>query len=115
MSEALQTWRRMCGTADLADGEARCVRIGEQRIAVFRLGEDFHALADRCPHGDASLAEGWIENGEVECPLHQARFCIASGRVQCGPAREDVQRFDVKLEDDEVMVRMAEATIPDMQ
>ena len=40
-------------------------------IAVFRTEDDeFYALDDICTHGNASLADGWVEGAEVECPLH---------------------------------------------
>lgn len=102
-------WLKACDTSTVGDQEAHCVRIGEKEIAVFNLDGRFYAISDRCPHGDASLAEGWIENGEVECPLHQARFDIASGKVLCAPARDDVRTFPVKVEDGAVMVCVSES------
>src|SRR3712207_7511553 len=35
-------------------------------------GEIF-AIDDTCTHQDASLADGWLEGCEVECPLHASR------------------------------------------
>ncbi|MGW2647164.1 bifunctional 3-phenylpropionate/cinnamic acid dioxygenase ferredoxin subunit [Streptomyces sp. NPDC001393] len=55
-------------------------------ISVFHDGGAYYALDDTCSHGQASLADGWIEDGEVECPLHSARFCLKSGEPQCMPA-----------------------------
>lgn len=63
---------------DIDDGEALKVPAEitghGDAIAVFRDAGAYYALDDTCSHGQASLSEGWIEDGEVECPLHSARF-----------------------------------------
>ena len=47
------------------------------------------ALNNTCTHAEASLAEGWVENGYVECPLHASQFCLRTGKVQGLPATRD--------------------------
>ncbi|MFC3106449.1 bifunctional 3-phenylpropionate/cinnamic acid dioxygenase ferredoxin subunit [Undibacterium arcticum] len=98
------TWLKVCDVSAVRNQEARCLRVGEEDVAVFNLDGQFYAVADRCPHGNASLSEGWVENGEVECPLHQARFDLASGKVLCAPARDNLKTFKVKLADGVVLV-----------
>ena len=72
-------------------------------IAVFRTDEDeFYALDDLCTHGDASLADGWIEGTEVECPMHSGKFCLKSGKVLCMPAVDDTNTHKVEVRGDEV-------------
>lgn len=72
-------------------------------IAVFRTDEDeYYALDDICTHADASLADGWIEGNEVECPMHSGRFCLKTGKVLCMPASEDTNTHKVEIRDDEV-------------
>ncbi len=101
-------WLKLCDASVVPDHEGRCVHLNGEDIAVFNLGGDFFAVADRCPHGQASLAEGWVENGEVECPLHQSRFNLATGEVQCPPARDNVRAYKVRLEGGVVMVSLGE-------
>lgn len=72
-------------------------------IAVFRTDEDeFYALDDLCTHGDASLADGWVEGTEVECPMHSGKFCLKSGKVLCMPAVDDTNTHKVEVRGDEV-------------
>jgi 3-phenylpropionate/trans-cinnamate dioxygenase ferredoxin subunit len=59
-------------------------------IAVFNDDGEFFALDDTCSHEKASLSEGWIDNGVIECPLHAGKFCLRDGTVQSMPATEDV-------------------------
>ncbi len=61
-------------------------------ISLFRDDDGtYYALDDTCSHEDASLAEGWIEAGEVECPLHATRFCLRDGKPMCLPATKPVR------------------------
>jgi len=75
----------------------------EQPISLFRDDDGtYYALDDTCSHEDASLAEGWVEAGEVECPLHATRFCLGTGEPMCLPATKPVATHRVELREDEV-------------
>lgn len=65
-------------------------------IALFRVDGDFHAIADTCSHGQASLAEGWLEGFEVECPVHSGRFDIRSGAPLAFPVTEPVATYPTR-------------------
>ncbi len=72
-------------------------------IAVFRTEDDeVFALDDICTHAEASLADGWIEGNEVECPMHSGRFCLKSGKVLSMPASESTRTHKVELRDGEI-------------
>jgi len=61
------------------------VVVGEKRIALVRIGLDFYAFQQFCPHRGASLIEGIITaSNEIICPLHHYRFDIKSGSVKAG-------------------------------
>ena len=107
MTEPLVTRRvPVCGTSELADGEARRVpRAGtgtRDAISVFRDGDAYYAIEDTCPHAKASLAEGWVEAGEVECPLHAARFDLRTGEALTAPATTPVAAYPVEVVDGQV-------------
>ncbi len=71
-------------------------------ISVFRWEEKLFALDDTCTHAEASLAEGWVEDCQVECPLHGAAFDLRSGDALCPPATQPVATHKVELRGDEV-------------
>ena len=73
-------------------------------IAVFHHDGRYYALDDTCTHEKASMAEGWVEDGQVECPLHAARFCLRDGAVQCLPATVGLRAHKVEVRDDGVYV-----------
>ncbi len=98
-------WQRVAALADLAEDAAFATKLGNRRIALYRLDGRIHALDDVCTHALALLSQGFIENGAVECPLHGARFDIATGRCLSPPATVDLRRYEVRVEDGEIFLR----------
>lgn len=70
---------------------------GGEAIAMLRLGEEIFAPCDLCPHGAARLSDCWIEDGRVECPLHQGTFDIRTGAACEAPCTEPVRTFPVRV------------------
>lgn len=70
----------------LAERELRKItldRIGD--LVVTRIGHHLFAVRERCPHADASLAEGLIDGYRIVCPLHFAAFDLRDGSVHRAP------------------------------
>jgi len=98
------------GSVDDIDEEEAKVIPGEDNgtgrdIAVFHAEDgNFYALDDECTHETASLADGWIEGTEVECPVHTARFCLKAGTALCMPATEDARTHKVEVRDGQIFL-----------
>lgn len=56
---------------------------------------ELYAIDDTCTHQDASLADGWLEGCEVECPLHSAIFDLRTGEPDGLIARRPVRTHRV--------------------
>lgn len=82
----------------------------DDNIAILR-DEDgtVWALNDTCTHELASLSEGWIENGVVECPLHGSQFCLRNGKVLSLPATKDTVAHRVSVVDGQIILFPNEA------
>jgi 3-phenylpropionate/trans-cinnamate dioxygenase ferredoxin component len=94
--------------ADIPLGEA--VRImADVPIAVFRvdgeIGDAVYAIDDTCTHQKASLADGWVEDCKVECPLHATCFDLRTGQPDGPPAKTPVRTHQVVVADGQVYVR----------
>ena len=97
---------KVARVGEIGDEEAlvvpRSLTGWDDDIAVFFSGGRYFALNDTCTHQRASLAEGWIEGEEVECPLHAARFSLCTGAALCLPARVPARTHRVEVRGDEV-------------
>lgn len=94
---------------DIDEGEAKVIPADEngtgEDIAVFHAEDgNFYALDDNCTHETASLADGWIEGTEVECPVHSAKFCLKSGTALCMPATIAARTHKVEVTDGNVVL-----------
>lgn len=109
MSETMNSLKTInVGRIEEIDEEEAKVVPGEENgtgedIAIFHAEDgNFYALNDECTHETASLADGWIEGTEVECPVHSARFCLKAGTALCMPATEDAKTHKVEVRDGEI-------------
>ncbi len=96
-----------CRLVDLPRGESFRLDI-DPPVSVFHTddGEVF-AIDDTCTHQDASLADGWLEDCWVECPLHASKFNLKTGAVDAPPARRPVRTHEVVIEDGVIHVRLS--------
>lgn len=101
----MSAWVRVCATSELLPGESKVAWDGDTPILVVNLDGDFFAVLDQCTHEDFELSAGTIEDGQVECTLHGARFDLRTGEALCAPAYLPVARFPVKVEDGAVWTR----------
>ena len=97
-------WISIATPEQLQDGEALGVAVDEHRIALFRHEGEFYATDNVCTHAFALLSDGFLEEGCIECPWHQARFDIRTGKALCAPATKDLQTYPVKVDDGQVWV-----------
>lgn len=93
----IEAWHDVGVPDDFSEDAAWPVVAGGKAIAIFRLGDAIFALHDLCTHGAAKLSEGWIENGQVECPLHQGTFDIRTGAACKAPCTLAVRSFPVRF------------------
>ncbi len=90
MSDNDGGWVKAAGHAAIShqDGVLGVVIAGKE-IALFDLDGTLYATDDICTHAYAKLSDGWLDNGEIECPLHAGRFDIKTGSATAPPCTDD--------------------------
>ena len=99
-------WHAVADADAIGEDEALGVKVNGVPIALCRTGGGFHAVHDVCTHEYALLSEGYLEDGCIECPLHQGRFELASGKAIAPPVIEPVKVYAVKVEGGKVLVEI---------
>ncbi len=113
-------FHKVCKKSDVPKGEMRAYKVGGQGLVIYHLGKSFHATQSNCTHMFAPLARGKIlDDCEVQCPLHRARFDIASGEViewanfppgiqllNAVRSKKKLRTFEVEVRADEVFVKI---------
>lgn len=86
----------------------KSVKLNGWHVLIARVGKDFVAINDRCSHAASPLSPGRIRLGIVMCPLHGARFELASGKSVDG-ANRPVRSFPVRIIDGWIEVAVPNA------
>lgn len=114
------TFIHVAKTSDVAVGSKKLVKVGDTKVLLFHLSDGFHATEPRCSHMKISLEKGPIlDDCQVQCPLHRARFDIRTGEVSqwaCFPpgiqllnvirSEKALQTYPVKIDGDKVLVQV---------
>ena len=97
-------WIKVCSVNDLAEDEPKSAQLNETEVGIYKVDGDYYALENVCPHAYALLTEGFVEEGKVECPLHEAIFDIKTGQLESGPGQRNLCRYAVKVEGDDIYI-----------
>jgi naphthalene 1,2-dioxygenase system ferredoxin subunit len=101
-----ESWIDASAVDELPADDVKGFQLQGLDIALYRVGDEVFATSDICTHAQARLCEGFLEGHEIECPLHQGRFDIRSGKAMCAPLTEDLQIYPVKIEGGRVYVAL---------
>jgi MocE subfamily Rieske [2Fe-2S] domain protein len=100
-------WVEVCDADDLDEEDVIRFDHNEKTYAVYRLkGDDFYATEGLCTHGKAHLAGGLVMDGIIECPKHNGRFEISSGKAKSLPVQVDLRTYPVERRGDKVFIRI---------
>lgn len=91
-----ETWQPVLAENEFLEDGSLAVRVAGWHVLIARTENGFAALNDRCTHQAARLSGGRIRRGAVMCPLHGARFDVASGRC-IGAAYRDLRTFPLRI------------------
>ena len=101
----MSDWVTVCRREELRPGEWKRVDLDGTPAVVFNLSGEYYAIEDVCTHDGGQLTGGTVEDSEIICPRHGARFCIKTGAALSPPAYEPTAVFPVRIENDEIQVR----------
>lgn len=105
-------WVRVARVDEIPEDGAIEADVADVEVALFRIDGTVYATEASCTHQHARLADGFLDGCEIECPLHQARFDVRTGKVLCAPADRDLRVFPVRVEAGEVFVDASPTTAP---
>jgi naphthalene 1,2-dioxygenase ferredoxin component len=106
MNALPDTWHSAGPLDDLPDGDVWPVLVQGREIAMFRMGDEVFATDIMCTHGQGRLCDGFVEDGKIECPIHQGQFDIRTGRALCEPLTQDLRTYPTKVEQLQVFVEI---------
>jgi naphthalene 1,2-dioxygenase ferredoxin component len=101
-----ENWIDALAREDVPEGDVVGVVVAGKDIAFYEVEGAVYATDNVCTHGAARMSDGFLEGREIECPLHQGRFDVCTGKAMCAPLTQDIRTYAVKVEDRRVWLRM---------
>jgi len=98
------TWIPVAPAEAIPPGDYATVEVDGVFVAVFNVDGEYFAIDDVCTHDGGGLAGGALEDHQVICPRHGARFCLRTGAALTPPAYEPVRSYATRVVDGQVEV-----------
>ncbi|WP_198951404.1 non-heme iron oxygenase ferredoxin subunit [Pigmentiphaga sp. NML080357] len=99
-------WTDVAATDDVPEDDVIGVQAAGKDLALYSVDGEFYATDNICTHGHARLCDGFLEGHEIECPLHQGRFDVRSGKAMCAPLTEDIRTYPLKVEGGRIWLQL---------
>jgi 3-phenylpropionate/trans-cinnamate dioxygenase ferredoxin subunit len=107
------TYLAVAKESDVPPGEVRVVDAQGKSLCLGHCEDgSWGAIDNVCTHDGGVLGEGELEDCQVECPRHGARFELLTGRVTALPAVFPVNAYPVRVVDGVVQVDVGVPTKP---
>ena len=97
-------WVHVADLSDFGERAAIGVMHEDRRIALYKLDDGIYATTNVCTHQAATLSEGEVAEGYIECPAHYALFEIRTGKASGGLAKTDLTTYPVKVDGSRISV-----------
>ena len=102
----MSDWIRVCAATEVDEDDTFGFEHNGRSFVLYNTQEGFFATDGLCTHEDQALADGFVFGMVIECPLHQGRFDIRSGRALSAPVCIDLTTYPVKVERGDVYVEL---------
>ena len=87
--------RQVVDVAELGPGGLQAARLGERKVLICRVADDYFAIENFCPHAAVPLSRGKLHGHELECPFHGGRLDVRTGAPIHPPIRRPAATFAV--------------------
>ncbi len=100
-----ENWIDAAGREDVPENDVVGIVVAGKDIALYEVNGEVYATDNLCTHGAARLSDGFLEDGQIECPLHQGRFDVCTGKAMCAPLTQDVRCYPVRIVNQRVFLK----------
>jgi 3-phenylpropionate/trans-cinnamate dioxygenase ferredoxin component len=94
-------------TAEIEEGKLVHITASGKEIAVTKLDGEYYAIDNICTHAGAELHEGELNNGELTCPWHGAKWNVKTGSLISFPQKlKPLESHKVMVENDTLFIEV---------
>ena len=99
-------WINVCSESEFLDNTRKIVELDDTDVLVFKLDNNYYAVDHICTHADYELDDAEVDTKDcsIICPLHEAKFCLKTGKALTPPAFENLPTYSVRLHEGLIQV-----------
>lgn len=97
------TFVKVAKTIDIPVGKMMHVKVDGKEILIANVEGKFYAVGDRCPHMNAMLSKGTLNNSIVTCSRHFSSFDVITGKAISGQT-QDLPVYEVKVDGNDLFI-----------
>ena len=100
-------WIDACGAQDIEEEDVIRFDHGGRTFAIYRSPDDAYYCTDGlCTHEQVHLADGLVMDHVIECPKHNGRFDVRTGKALAAPVYDNLITHPVRVEGGRVIVTL---------
>lgn len=85
-------------------GKKKCLELEGHRILLCNSQDTIYAIENQCSHVQEPLEDGRMRGGWIACPVHGARFELATGKPLNPPAYTPIRTYEVRISGDTIEI-----------
>ena len=94
---------KVAKTTDIPVGKMKHFEVEGLSVLIANVKGKFYAVCDKCPHLNATLSEGILNDSIIICPRHFSSFDVTTGRAITG-TRSGLQTYELKVDGSDLLV-----------
>jgi len=104
----VERWSLITKVENIPQREGRAVKIGDEELAIFHVGDRYLTIENKCPHKGGPLCDGILSGTSVVCPLHGRRFDLETGMAVRASEPACVATFPTRVENGIILVNLGD-------
>ena len=102
-----EDWHHVGNAADFDNEDVEQRWVGNLAVAIYKAEGQFYATQDVCTHEHAYLSDGVVVDCVVECPFHQGRFDVRTGKALGAPVIVPLKTYPMQVVDGRIYVNIS--------
>jgi len=97
---------RLAGVSEMSEGKLMPFKVDGEKVLAVNLQGKFYAVSDRCTHMGCPLHSGRLDDKELTCACHYAKFDITTGEVRGPPANRPLKTYNLQVKDADLLIEL---------
>lgn len=106
-----ENWTDVAALNAVPKDDVIAILVAGKEIALYDVAGEIYASDNLCTHGAARLSDGFLEGREIECPLHQGKFDVCTGKALCAPVTQNIRIYPTRIENNRIYLNFLKSSV----